>query len=91
MAFARRTYDKRHNVNVPRKIIASHDDDLEKTLSGFNLHGPKNGQVPIYIYASPDDEAFLFSSHPINSDRIREEFGDDIIGLEYADQGDDPE
>jgi hypothetical protein len=86
MAFARRTYDKRQN-NVGKEIVYAHDDDVSTVLSNFVHEGPGNGQIPVYIYVSSDDETFFFSGKPITSDRIQKELQGDFIGLEYADRG----
>lgn len=86
MAFARRTYDRRGHGHA---ITAAHEDDLSMVLTGFaSITGPKNGQIPMYIYYSPDDETFFVSGQPITSERIQKELGDGFVGLDYADRGD---
>lgn len=85
-AFARRTY-RRQPKKISGELVHAHFDDVGTVLSNFVHEGPGNGQVPIYVYASSDDETFFFSGQPITSDRIREELGDGFVGLEYADRG----
>lgn len=43
-----------------------------------------NGNVPVYILSSPDDEAFFFSKSPINIKDLRKTFSTDefLLGRE---------